>query len=304
MAQTTRYYPQHPPNFANYNYNYTYRYPRTPQSHNAPQYASYNYNNIYYTPQRQYSYSAPQLARYQHARRATDGGYGYGYTFAEGAAYSTLPRQGPGYNMPPEFMKAGHRAPAQETPVRKSKKEDVKPSSRKREEKEKKPRTPQRQPAADTRSKQQSARKSSSDSKKHRSSSRVHVVYDDASSSQASEPLPRYEKEETKPPTYRRTQSFPTTWADARYAQYHSTTAPRRDSRREREPERDQRSRAKPESRRRRKSWSFTYSTSKPQPQTCPTKQISNPSLTSCGNSPASFRFLSLIHISEPTRPY
>ena len=174
MYQTAG-YPSHPPNFASYDYRTP---PRTPTSGGA-----YNY----YSP-RQYVYTSTPTSG--HTRRATGDNTTYKFT---SASYST-PRKSSQY-AGPEYSSPGYYASAQSTPQRKS--DYVSGSARKRESTRYTIRVP-----AEDHGKQQ---RRYSSSKHH--SPRAQYVYDEPSD-RSHEYLPRYEQYETRPPPYKRYQSY------------------------------------------------------------------------------------------------
>lgn len=174
MYQTAG-YPSHPPHFAAYDYRSP---PRTPTSARA-----YDY----YSP-RQYVYTTPASG---HTRRATGDNTTYKFT---SATYST-PRKSSHY-AGPEYSSPGYYASAQSTPQRKS--DYVSGSARTRDS----TRYTIRVPAEDHGKKQRRY----SSSKQH--SSRTQHVYDEQPSDRSYEYLPRYEQYETRPPPYKRYQSY------------------------------------------------------------------------------------------------
>ena len=184
MFQTAG-YPAHPPYFANYDY-------RSPPR-SSPAAGGYNY----YSP-RQWAYTATPTKG--HTRRAT----GDGATFTFTSNYSTP--QKPTYYTPPDYSSPGYYASAQSTPSRKP--DYVSGSDRKRES----ARYSQYRVFATDGGRKQRQYSSSS-----RKASRSQHVFDMPSDNE-SEYLPRYEQYETRPPPYKRHQSYYEPRTDRRYS--------------------------------------------------------------------------------------
>ena len=183
MFQTAG-YPVHPPYFTPYDHQTP---PRTPQSTG---------DHTYYSP-RQYVFTSTPPPK-GHTRRATgDSSYAYTTTYA-------TPRRSspPQYSTKPEYTTSGHYASAQSTPQRRT--DYVSGSDRKHHGS----RYDYREPA------DPATQRKHSNSKKY-SSSRSRYVYDGYGDYEQ-EYLPRYERDEVRPPPYKRHPSYHEARADHR----------------------------------------------------------------------------------------
>lgn len=204
MIETAGYPVQPPHTFQSYDFKTP---PRTPQATG---------DRTYYSP-RQYVFTSTPPPNKGHQRRAT-GDATYTYT-----TYTTPRKSATYHSTAPDYTTSGHYASAQSTPQRRT--DYVSGSDRKRDG----TRHYYREPA-------ESAKQRKYSSSKQYSSSRSRHVYDDYADREY-EYLPRYEQYESRPPPYKRHQSYSGARADQRYhgqVPVYSTTEPTQHTRQRR----------------------------------------------------------------------